>query len=380
MGAVRAPGEPYDEVVRPLYEAARAALLPGGVPIFDAHSHIGHNDPDGFTATPEQIVAGLDRAGHARALTFAFHEPDGYRDANDAVLAATKASGGRLLPLARVAPGADDALAEARRCLDAGALGLKLHPRSDRFALPHPAVEEVVALCAERRAPVLFHAGRGIPRLGEAVVDLARRYRGARLILAHAGISDIGWIGPAAAELGNLFFDTAWWQVGDLLSLYSSVPPGRILYASDLPYGSGMYAAFAMLRCASAVGLDGDALAAIAGGSLERVIGGEDALELGPPPGVGALGPRDVDFERTATWLSIACGQAFRGGDPTEALSLAALACHRADGHPVARQVEALVEHSLDAIASGPERVPLAMYGALTAQLLAGTPCIRAGT
>ena len=30
---------------------------------------------------------------------------------------------------------------------------------------------------------MLFHAGRGIPHLGEAVVDLARRYPGARLIL-----------------------------------------------------------------------------------------------------------------------------------------------------------------------------------------------------
>jgi predicted TIM-barrel fold metal-dependent hydrolase len=157
-----------------LYEAARDAL-PAGAEFFDAHTHIGHNDPDGFTATPEEIVAGLDRAGHARALTFAFHEPDGYGAANDAVLEATRASDGRLLPLARVAPGSEDAVAEARRCLEAGACGIKLHPRSDRFGLPHAAVEEVVALCAERRAPVLFHAGRGLPRRGAAVVDLARR-------------------------------------------------------------------------------------------------------------------------------------------------------------------------------------------------------------
>lgn len=371
---MRAPGEPYDEVVRPLYEAARAAL-PAGTPFFDAHTHVGQNDPDGFKATAGEIVAGLDRAGHARALTFAFHEPEGYGAANDAILAATAVSDGRLLPLARVAPGAEDAVAEARRCLEAGALGIKMHPRSDRFGLPHPAVEEVVALCAERRAPVLFHAGRGIPRLGEAVVDLARRYPDARLILAHAGISDLGWIGPAAAELGNLFFDTSWWQVGDLLSLYASVPPGRILYASDLPYGSGMWAAFAMLRCATAVGLGPDALAAIASGSLERVLAGEDALDLGPAPGPAALGAgRDPDWERTVTWLCAGCAQQFRGGDPTEALSLAALACHRADGHPLARRVEELVEHTLTTLASEPEKPLDAMYGALTAQIIAGTP------
>jgi predicted TIM-barrel fold metal-dependent hydrolase len=369
---VKAPGAPFDEVVRPLYEAALGALT-DGAPIFDAHTHIGDNDPDGFTATAEEIVAGLDRAGHARALTFAFHEPGGYRDANDAVLAACAGSDGRLLPLARVAPGHEDALAEARRCLEAGALGVKLHPRSDGFGLPHPAVEEIIALAHERRAPVLFHAGRGIPRLGESVVEYARAYPGARLILAHAGISDLGWIGPAAAELGNLFFDTSWWLAGDLLSLYASVPPARILYASDLPYGSGMFAAFAFLRCASAVGLSGDALAAIAGGSLERVLAGEEPLDLGPAPGLGPVAVRDVDFERTAAWLAIACSAGFRGGDPTEALGLAALACHRADGHPVARKIERLVEDSLEQLAAGPPRPALAMYGALTAQLLAGT-------
>ena len=367
-----APGAPYDDIVRPLYDQARATL-PAGAAWFDAHTHIGQNDPDGFTATPEEIVAGLDRADHARALTFPFHEPDGYREANDATLAACASSDGRLLPLARVAPGSEDAVAEARRCLDAGALGIKMHPRSDRFGLPHDAVEEVVALCAERRAPVLFHAGRGIPRLGEAVVELARRYPGARLILAHAGISDLSWIGPAASELDNLFFDTSWWQVGDLLSLYSSVPPGRILYASDLPYGSGMFAGFAMLRCASAVGLDGDALAGIAGGSLERVLAGEDPLDLGPAPGLGALARRDVDWERTTAWLVVGCQMAFRGADPTEALSLAALACHRADRHPLAREVEQLVEQTLDVLASGPPRPVYAMYGALVGQLLAGT-------
>ena len=63
--------------------------------------------------------------------------------------------------------------------------------------------EQVVALAHEARAPVLFHAGRGIPHLGEAVVDLARSYPGARLILAHAGISDLGWIADDGRRRGD---------------------------------------------------------------------------------------------------------------------------------------------------------------------------------
>jgi predicted TIM-barrel fold metal-dependent hydrolase len=370
-------GRDADPALRRLLTAARAGLAPEDW--FDAHTHLGQNDPDGRRATAEEILDGLDAAGHRRALIFAMHEPDGYRDANDAVLAACAASEGRLLPLARVSPNAEDAVAEARRCLAAGARGFKLHPRSDAFTLPHPAVEDVVALAHEARAPVLFHAGRGIPHLGEAVVDLARRYPGARLILAHAGISDLAWIPPHAVALPNLFFDTAWWSIADQLQLYARVPPGRILYGSDMPYGAGALAAFIFRRCAAAVGLGAEAVRAIAGGQLERVVGGGEFVDVGPAPGPGALGAREVDAERVVTYASVATQVAFRGADPTEPLQLARLACRtwRTDALSellgVCDEVLAL---ALDARAARPED-PLAIApGALVAMVLAGTPTV----
>ena len=56
--------------------------------------------------------------------------------------------------------------AEARRCLDAGAVGIKLHPRAEQFTMDEPGVREIVAVAHERKVPVLIHAGRGIPALG----------------------------------------------------------------------------------------------------------------------------------------------------------------------------------------------------------------------
>jgi hypothetical protein len=373
-----APGEPFDELLRPLH-AAHVAALPSGTEWFDAHTHIGHDDPDGFEADPEDLLAGLDRAGQHRALVFPAQEPAGYPPANDRVLEACAASNGRLRALARVDPNAEGALDEARRCLDAGARGFKLHPRSDGFVLPHPVVEQVVALAGEARVAVLFHAGRGIPHLGESVVHMAREHPGARLILAHAGISDTGWIAPYAAELPNLFFDTAWWQVSDLLALFVNVPPGRILYASDMPYGSPVYHSLAFLRCALAVGLDGDALAGIASASLERVLAGEDPLDLGPAPGPGRLGARDVEFERVVAHASVAANLAFREQGVDEPLALAQLACHRADANPVAVQVGALLAAGRDALARGEEPRGTAMFAAIGAQLLAGTPALDVG-
>ena len=164
----------------------------GPLALFDAHTHFGRNDPDGYRQEPAQLLAALELAG-ARAVTFPMHEPNGYPAANDEALAAAADSDGRLVAFCRVNPH-DGALAEARRCLDAGARGIKLHPRAERFALHEGEVEALVALADERRVPVLIHAGRGIPALGADTLELAERHPGAHLILAHGAVSDLAWL------------------------------------------------------------------------------------------------------------------------------------------------------------------------------------------
>jgi hypothetical protein len=378
------PGDPSDAPFAPLYEHALAGLE---LDVFDAHTHLGENDPDGQRATPEEIVAGLDRAGHRRALIFPMHEPDGYRAANDEAIAASTRHPGRLTPLARVDPNrGEDALREAQRAVAAGAVGFKLHPRSDAFALPHPVVEALVAIAHERRAPVLFHAGRGFPGLGDEAAALSRRYPGARLILAHAGISDLGHIGPIAATSPNVFFDTSWWLVSDLLTLYATVPPGRIVYASDMPYGSARFAGTAFLRCARQVGLGDDALALIAGGQLERVIAGEEPIDAGPAPGLDGLGARDLVAERGIAYLAAAIQLLFRGGDPTEAIALGRLAFRPAASEVVA-YADRLMATTQAVLAERPELIgavedPQALRAAvmplMAAQLVLGTPAVGA--
>src|SRR5919199_1782808 len=161
-----------DAIMGPWLDRLRADLP--GLDLFDAHTHIGADDPDGVKQTPEQLLAALDRLP-ARAAVFPMHDPAGYPPANDRVLEAAEASNGRLFAYCRVDPRAD-AVAEARRCLDAGARGIKLHPRAERFTLSEPAVPELVALPHERRQPVLIHAGRGIPALGQDTVRLAAAF------------------------------------------------------------------------------------------------------------------------------------------------------------------------------------------------------------
>src|SRR3990170_8557046 len=96
------------------------ALLPA-VTLFDAHTHIGVNDPDGFKCTAEELLATLAPTG-SRAVVFPMQEPAGYPAANDHVLEAAAASDGTLVAFCRVDP-RNGAAAEIRRCIAAGARG-----------------------------------------------------------------------------------------------------------------------------------------------------------------------------------------------------------------------------------------------------------------
>jgi hypothetical protein len=350
--------------------------VPGIEPL-DAHTHIGSNDPDGYRCSREELVAALERVD-GRAIVFPMHEPGGYPPANDMVIAEAAAADGRLFPFCRLDPH-DTPVAEAERCLAAGARGIKLHPRAEGFTLDHPGLGDVFALAHERRLPVLCHAGRGIPALGRHALDACRRFPGMRLILAHAGICDLAWIWRAAPDHPNLFFDTAWWAASDVQALLALVPPGQVLMASDAPYSTPAFGATMALRHALQVGLDTDQIRAVLGGQAARLLEGGEPLELGPPPGTGHLS-RDPLFDRLHSLLVMAVGQMFNGIEPGETLALAELACEVGDDAPqapVCRAILALLEerasHDYDE-AEHPPRFAPGIHFIVVAAVLARTP------
>ena len=332
-----------DEAVTPFLASLREELP--GLDILDVHTHIGFNDPDGVSCSPEQLRQALDAAG-TRSVVFPMHEPGGYPTPNDWVREEAERSDGRLVSFARLDP-RDAPVREAERSLDAGSRGLKLHPRAEDFALDEPCVEPIVALAQERSVPLIVHAGRGIPALGRHVVDLCRRHPDARVILAHAGICDLAWIWREARELPNLFFDTSWWSASDLLALLALVPPGQVLLASDAPYGSPALGSVLTLRCALQAGLRDEAVRSIAGGQTGRLLEQVEPLDLGPAP--ETVPERDLLLDRVWTFLLFGLGQALRGIHPDEAIDLARLACEVGDEAPqapVCRTVLALLENA----------------------------------
>jgi hypothetical protein len=355
------------------------ALLPD-VELFDAHTHIGFNDPDGFKQTREELLGVLSGAGAAGAFVFPMHEPDGYPPANDRVIdQALETAGQRpeLIPFCRVDPKAD-AVAEAERSLARGARGIKLHPRAENFTLDHRVVRDLYALAHERSLPILVHAGRGIPALGVHLVPLTREFPGARTILAHAGITDLSWIWRAAAELPNLLFDSSWFMPADLLALYALIPPAQILFASDAPYGNPVIARVVQLRMALQAGFSAEQLRLSFAGQSLNIAAGRPLESAGPALGEREQAPHLL-LNRLSAFLLTGIVTTMRGNPETgaEQLSLARQACEVPDGTddgPVFTSIAALLDEYFENPASPENRLPFALV--LLAMCTANTPDI----
>jgi uncharacterized protein len=320
-----------DDLLTPWSEQTIGLLPP--VTLFDAHTHIGVNDPDGFKCTATELLDTLAPTG-SRAVVFPMHEPDGYPPANDHVIAEAASSGGRLVAFCRVDPRADPVV-EIRRCLAAGARGVKLHPRAEQFDLDEPGVRDIVALAEEEHLPILLHAGRGIPALGAHVLEFAREFPNARFILAHCAVCDLAWIWQRIHEYPNVFFDTAWFSAADQLAVYSHIPPGQILFATDIPFGTPQMSVISSLRPALQAGLTPAHLESVMGQQLERIVAREAARDFGPAVGDGRI-RRDPLLARVEYFVEAAFGVAIGGGDNAEMIDLARLATLVGDDAPQA--------------------------------------------
>jgi predicted TIM-barrel fold metal-dependent hydrolase len=264
-----------------LAEAQR--LRPAQAEVIDAHTHLGL-DEDGRSLTLEQLLAQLDRAQARRACVFPLHDPErrpSYSVPNDRVLAWAGESDGRLVPFSRLDP-AEGPLAEAERCLAAGARGIKLHPRAQDFVFDGGDMDDVFKLAEAAAVPILIHAGRGLPPLADGLVDLALRHPGAVLILAHGAICDQGILTTRLADHPGVLYDMSCFFPIDVIELFARVPAERIVFASDPPYGLPATTLYMALRVAWQAGLDEQTTKAVLGGTMAALLDGRDLPPAGP--------------------------------------------------------------------------------------------------
>ncbi len=328
----------YDEHVK--------QLVPHGADIFDAHLHLGL-DIDGMVGDPVELAELMTRYGVSRAFVFCLDEPDrhpAFRLANDRTLAFAEESNGRLVPFVRLDLN-ETPLEEARRCLDRGARGIKLHPRAQGFGATDERLGPVFELAASRRVPILIHGGRGLPPIASGLAALVERYPEAILIIAHAGIADLAALATTMAGRRHVFFDTSAWSPIDLLDLYRRVPFEQILFATDYPYGQQPASLLITLRTALRAGYDESSLRALLAGNANRIADGGElpapSRSFGPP-----TLEQPLQFARIHQYVSMAFPVLWsQQPDRVGVLALALNACADADGHDeAAGRIAALLE------------------------------------
>jgi predicted TIM-barrel fold metal-dependent hydrolase len=308
--------------------------LPSETAIFDAHVHLG-TDVDGMTGAYDELMAVCERYGIERCFVFSLDEPDrhpAFRKPNDRTLAYAERAQGRLIPFVRL--NLDESpLEEAKRCLDLGAGGIKLHPRSQGFHVNDARLEPIVSLAAERGVPVLIHGGRGLPPIADHLAHLVERYPLAQLIVAHAGIADLGALARALGGRAGAFFDTSVWSPIDLLDFFRHVAPEQILYASDYPYGQQPSSLLITVRTARLAGLSEKDLRMILWENADRISRREAPLSPSPPHG-SATFSQSMTMARIHQYLSMAIPLLWtRQQDTVGVLGLALNACNEVDTH-----------------------------------------------
>ena len=317
----------YDEEVR--------RLVPEGVEIFDVHLHLGR-DIDGMVGDYDQLEELMAAHGISRAFMFCLDEPDrhpAFSAANDRTLAWAERSGGRLVPYVRLDLN-ETPIEEATRCLDAGARGIKLHPRAQGFGATDERLGPVFALAAERRVPILIHGGRGLPPIAAGLAALVERYPETQLIIAHAGIADMAHLAAAMAGRRGVVFDTSTWSPIDLLDFFRQVPPEQVVYASDYPYGQYTSSLFIASANGHPRGLRREHLRLMLGATAGRLADGEELPEPSAPRGARPTASRCSSRASTSTsrWRRRFCG---RGqSDTMGVIGLAINTCAERDGHP----------------------------------------------
>jgi predicted TIM-barrel fold metal-dependent hydrolase len=332
------------------YDDELARELPGDAEVFDVHVHLGH-DIDGMTGVYEDLERINDRYRISRCFMFCMDEVDrhpAFRAANDRTLAYAARSEGRLIPFVRLDL-AEEPVEEATRCLDAGARGIKLHPRAQRFLLNDERLSPIFELAAERGVPILIHGGRGLPPIADHLHRLVERFPGSQLIIAHAGIADLGSLAGYFAGMAGVFFDTSVWSAIDLLSLYHLVSPEQIVYASDYPYGQQPSSLLIALRTARVAGLDEKQLRGMLYGTARRIADGEPPVEPAEPIGSKTFS-QPMAFARIHQYLSMTTPLLWtRQADTIGVLGLALNACADRDGHEEDRErIRELLEAARD--------------------------------
>ena len=275
-----------DDVLAPWLEQLDADA--GGLALFDAHTHIGRNDPDGFKQTPEELLAASPAATPARSCSRCTSRTATRRPTTrpwrprprprTAWLAFC-----RVEPATGTPPSPRPAAASTR----APAASSSTRGRR-RSRWTSPAVRDLIALAHEReRARCSSTPAAGSRRSARTPSASRAEFPDAQLILAHAAISDLAWLWRELPNVPERLRGHVLVEPGRPDRAVHARAPGPGAVGERLPVRQPdrRRRADPADRAAQA-GLPDEALRSVAGGQIARLVEGEAPLDLGPGPGI----------------------------------------------------------------------------------------------
>lgn len=175
-------------------------------------------------ASREELLQSMEEQGIQRSVVFGFpwEKADHFRRHNDYIIESVGNHPDRLIGLCCFSPLSPDGAKEVERCLDAGLAGVgELAVYQSGFSTETiRRLHEVMELCADRNAPVLFHANEPVGHVypGKTPVQLneiyalLKQYPLNKIILAHwgGGLFFYSLMKKEVRDvLRNVWFDTA---------------------------------------------------------------------------------------------------------------------------------------------------------------------------
>jgi len=185
------------------------------------------------------------------AVCFGLPDPHYDRERNNRRLA-DACDGVRFFASRLFDPTEEDAHAVRRDVEERGFVGLKPYPdyvqekKTENVELRDMLPDRIMEIADDLALLVTIHLPRtkrlADPLNQRQIVDLCRRYRRARIVLAHVGrayfLKNVAGHLDGLKDLPNLYYDVAMlnhWEV--LAYLFRTVGPDRVLYGTDTPIG-----------------------------------------------------------------------------------------------------------------------------------------------
>ena len=211
-------------------------------------------NPKAKIVQTEELLASMDQAGvDASVLAgFGWTDPGIARESNDYNLEAARSHPDRLMAFCSVNPlWGEDAVAELRRCHEAGAIGIgELHPDTQGILDADMAsLAPVFDTARELGMPILMHAsepvGHGYPGKGTVTPDLlmalVNAFPNNRFIFSHfgGGLPFYGLMSEVMSALKNVYFDSAassFLYTPEVFDVAArAIGAEKIIFASDFP-------------------------------------------------------------------------------------------------------------------------------------------------